>query len=156
MAPFRRRKPISKLIITTTPTLIVDKGVTRLFDQSRQVSRDDRTQHGEPTKSEPPNTGQKERNRIREGVSALSRRLLGTGSDCNRVAILTHGVVSEMVEIPRKPSDTVALFGIDARLFSISTRGSTTVYPHVEHPAAGDDGARTDTTAPGDSDSSPP
>lgn len=127
-----------------------------MFDQTRQVSRDDHTQHGEPTKSEPPDTGQKERTRIREGVSALSRRLFGTGSDCNRVAILTHGVVSEIVEIPRKASDTVALFGIDARLFSISARGSTRVHPHVGHPAAGDNGGRTDTIAPGDSGSSPP
>ena len=122
-----------------------------MFDQTRQVSRDDHTQQRATTESGTPDTGRKKVSRIRAAASAFLRRLPEAGPDCNRLAILTHGAVSEIVKIPRKASHAVALSGIDPHLFSISTRGSAAVHPHDGSPTARGDGRPEDIT---DSDKS--
>jgi len=61
-------------------------------------------------------------NRIRE-VASILRRLCRTGSDGNRLVFHTNGVISDIVEVPRRASDVVALSGVDAYVLSISADG---------------------------------
>jgi hypothetical protein len=84
-------------------------------------------------------------NSIRTAVSALLHRLPGAGSSCDRLAILNHGIVSEVVEIPRKAAHTVALSGSDSHLFTISARRSAEVRPHGRSATVRDDVRPTDT-----------
>jgi hypothetical protein len=84
-------------------------------------------------------------NSIRTAVSALLHRLPGAGSSCDRLAILTNGTVSEVVEIPRKAAHTVTLSESDSHLFTISARGSAEVRPHGRSATARDDVPPTDT-----------
>ncbi|MBB5889826.1 hypothetical protein [Kutzneria kofuensis] len=120
-----------------------------MFDQAR-VSRDDNTRHRARTKIGAPGNGRKEMNRIRAAAGAFLRQLTGTNSDRDRLAILTRGVVTEIVEIPRKASHAVALSGVDAHLVSISTRRPA-VRPAGGSAVARDDGRPADTTASGES-----
>lgn len=95
-------------------------------------------------------------NHIRAAVGALLRRLPRVGPDRDRLAILTHGVVSEIVEIPRKAAHAVALSGTDSHLFSISTRGSAAVHPHDGSATVRDDGRPADIADSSKSSSSAP
>lgn len=126
-----------------------------MFDQIRQVSRDNHTQHPVITESGAPHTGHKVMNSIRTAVSALLHRLPGAGSNCDRLAILAHDVVSEVVEIPRKAAHAVALFDSDSHLFTISARGPAEVRPHNRSATARDDVRPADTDS-GESNSSTP
>lgn len=95
-------------------------------------------------------------NSIRTAVNALLRRLPGAAPNCDRLAILTHGAVSEIVEIPRKAAHTVALSGSDSQLFSISTRESAAIRPHSRSATARGDIRPADAADSGESDSSAP